>query len=63
MTAEEVFWIIILVLVLYIPVITLISFVWALFSLRKGNTYAKERFRDTFPHFFVELLNPLHWFL
>ena len=28
MTAEEVFWIIILVLVLYIPVITLISFVW-----------------------------------
>ena len=63
MTAEEIFWIIILVLVLYIPVITLISFVWALFSLRKGKTYAKERFRDTFPHFFVELLNPLHWFL
>ena len=51
MTAEEVFWIIILVLVLYIPVITLISFVWALFSLRKGKTYAKERFRDTFLHF------------
>lgn len=47
----EVFWIIILVLVLYIPMITLISFVRALFSLRKGKTYAKERFRDTFLHF------------
>ena len=44
----EVFWIIILVLVLYIPMITLISFVRSLFSLRKGKTYAKERFRDTF---------------
>ena len=44
----EVFWIIILVLVLYIPMIILISFVRALFSLRKGKTYAKERFRDTF---------------
>lgn len=59
----EVFWIIILVLVLYIPMFTLFSFVRALFSLRKGKTYAKERFHDTFLHFFVELLNPLNWFL
>lgn len=59
----EVFWIIILVLAIYIPMITLILFARALFSLRKGKTYAKERFRDTFLHFFVELLNPLKWFL
>ena len=63
MTAEEVFWIIILVLVLYIPMIILISFVRALFSLRKGKTYAKEKFWDTFLSFFLELLNPMNWFL
>ena len=59
----KVFLVIILVLIIYIPVIMLISFVRALFCVRKGKTYAKERFRDTFLHFFVELLNPLNWFL
>ena len=59
----EVFWIIILVLIIYVPVITLISFVRALFGLRKGKTYAKEKLKDTFLHFFFELLNPFNWFL
>lgn len=59
----EVFWIIILVFVIYIPMITLISFVRALFCLRKGKTYAKEKLKDTFLHFFFELLNPFNWFL
>lgn len=59
----EVFWIIILVFVIYISMITLISFVRALFCLRKGKTYAKEKLKDTFLHFFFELLNPFNWFL
>ena len=58
----EVFLIIVLVLIIYIPVITLISFVRAFFSIRKGATYAKEKFRDTFLHFSFELLNPFSWF-
>ena len=44
----EVFWIIILVLVLYIPMITLISFVRALFSLRKGKTMLRKDFEILF---------------
>ena len=39
----EIFWIIILVLVIYIPLITLISLLRALLSLRKGKTYIKNR--------------------
>lgn len=39
----DVFWIIILVLVIYIPMITLISFVRVLFSLRKGKTYTNPK--------------------
>lgn len=58
----EIFWIIILVLVIYIPLITLISLLRALLSLRKVKTYIKKSFRDTFLHFFFELLNPLNWF-
>lgn len=59
----KVFLVIILVLIIYIPVITLISFVRALFCVRKGKTYAKEKFWDTFLSFFLELLNPMNWFL
>ena len=59
----KVFLFIILVLIIYIPVIMLISFVWALFCVRKGKTYAKEKFWDTFLSFFLELLNPMNWFL
>lgn len=59
----KVFLVIILVLIIYIPVIMLISFVWALFCVRKGKTYAKEKFWDTFLSFFLELLNPMNWFL
>lgn len=59
----KVFLVIILVLIIYIPVITLISFVRALFYMRKGKTYAKEKFWDTFLSFFLELLNPMNWFL
>lgn len=59
----EIFWIIVLVLVIYIPVITLISLIRMLFSIRKEKIYAKEKFRDTFLHFFFELLNPFNWFL
>ena len=33
------------------------------FCLRKGKTYAKEKLKDTFLHFFFELLNPFNWFL
>ena len=59
----KVFLVIILVLIIYIPVITLISFVRALFCVRKGKTHAKEKFWDTFLSFFLELLNPMNWFL
>ena len=59
----KVFRSIILVLIIYIPVIMLISFVRALFCVRKGKTYAKEKFWDTFLSFFLELLNPMNWFL
>ena len=59
----KVFLVIILVLIIYIPVIMLISFVRALFYMRKGKTYAKEKFWDTFLSFFLELLNPMNWFL
>lgn len=59
----KVFLVIIMVLIIYIPVIMLISFVRALFCVRKGKTYAKEKFWDTFLSFFLELLNPMNWFL
>ena len=59
----KVFLVIILVLIIYIPVIMLISFVRALFCVSKGKTYAKEKFWDTFLSFFLELLNPMNWFL
>ena len=59
----KVFLVIILVLIIYIPVIMLISFVRAHFCVRKGKTYAKEKFWDTFLSFFLELLNPMNWFL
>ena len=51
------------VLIIYIPVIAVISFIRALFGIRKGMAYAKEKFRDTFLHFFFELLNPFNWLL
>lgn len=38
----ELIQIIILVLIIYIPVIVLISLIRALFSTRKGKAYAKE---------------------
>ena len=59
----KVFLVIILVLIIYIPVIMLISFVRALFCVRKGKTYAKEKFWDTFLSFFFYFLNPMNWFL
>ena len=59
----EVFLVIILVLIIYISAIMLISFVRALLCLRKGKAYAKEKFGDTFLSFFLELLNPMNWFL
>lgn len=51
------------VLITYIPVIAVISFIRALFSIRKGKAYVKEKFRDTFLHFIFELLNPFNWLL
>lgn len=59
----ELIQIIILVLIIYIPVIVLISLIRALFSTRKGKANAKEKFKDTFLHFFLELFNPFNWFL
>ncbi len=59
----ELIQIIILVLIIYIPVIALISGIRALVSIRKGKTFAEEKFRDTFLHFFLELLNPFNWLM
>ena len=59
----KVFLVIILVLIICIPVIMLISVVRALCFVREGKTYAKEKFWDTFLSFFLELLNPMNWFL
>lgn len=59
----ELILIIVCVLVIYIPVIAVISLIRALFGIRRGKAYAKEKFRDTFLHFFFELLNPFNWFL
>lgn len=47
----ELIQIIILVLIIYIPVIVLISGIRALLSIRKGKAYAKEKFKDIFLHF------------
>lgn len=58
----ELILIIICVLAIYIPVIAVISLMRALFSIRKGKAYVKEKFRDTFFHFFFELINPFNWF-
>ena len=58
----ELFQIIILVLIIYIPTVALISAIRALIGLRKGKKYAKEKFGETFLLFFFELLNPWNWF-
>ena len=57
----EIIQIIILVLLIYLVIILLISFIRALIAVRKGVEYAKEKFKKTFWHFFLELLNPLNW--
>ena len=51
--------IVILVLLAYVPLCLLIALVRALFAGRQRRASA---FRETFWHFFLELLNPLNWF-
>jgi hypothetical protein len=57
----EIIQIIILVLLIYLVIILLISFIRALIAVRKGVSYAKKKFKETFWTFFSELLNPLNW--
>ncbi len=44
----EIFLTILIILIFYLILITLLSLVRALFSIRKGKARAKEKFRDTF---------------
>ena len=43
------------VLITYIPVIAVISFIRALFSIIKGKSYFNEKLRDNFFDLFLEL--------
>ncbi len=62
----EIFLTILIILIFYLILITVLSLVRALFSIRKGKARAKEKFRDTFwalfLNFFFELINPINWF-
>lgn len=53
--------IIVLVLLLYFLIVILISSVRALLAIKKGKEQVKKSFRETFFHFFLELLNPFNW--
>lgn len=62
----EIFLTILIILIFYLILITGLSLVRALFSIRKGKARMKEKFRDTFLdlflNFFFELINPMNWF-
>lgn len=50
-----------LILLIYLSAILLVSFIMALFAMRKGTANAKRVFKDVFWDFFAELLNPFNW--
>ncbi|MCR2045765.1 hypothetical protein NSB25_00490 [Acetatifactor muris] len=57
----DIVWIIILVPLIYFATVILISTIQAMMTRGKGKRVAKETFKETFWHFFFELLNPFNW--
>lgn len=51
-----------LVLIIYLSIILVISFISAVFAVRKGKNHARIVFKDVFWSFFIELLIPFNWF-
>lgn len=47
---------------LYLSIVLLLSLLRAFFALRRGTSFAKQKFCETFGTFFLELVNPLNWF-
>ena len=57
----ETIWIIILSVLIYLSIILILSCMRALLALECGKENVKEKFFDTFWHFFIELLDPFNW--
>ncbi len=54
--------VILLVVLIYFPVVILISFICALKARSNGRSEAKKKFKDIFFTFLLEFSNPLNWF-
>lgn len=56
------FFVILLVVLIYLPVVILLSFICALKARSNGKSEAKKKFKDIFFTFLLEFSNPLNWF-
>ena len=54
--------VIFLVVLIYFPIVILISFICALKARSKGTGKAKKKFKDIFFMFLLEFSSPLNWF-
>ena len=55
------FQVLFLTLLIYFTIIIWIASIRAFIKMKKSKGHAKRAFKDTFWHFFLELLNPFNW--
>ena len=54
--------VILLVVLIYFPIVALVSFICDLRARGKGTGEANRKFKDVFFTFLSEFVNPLNWF-
>ena len=47
---------------IYISFVLIVSLIISIIYIKKGRVYVKEKFKETFLHFLLELFVPLNWF-